>query len=80
MEKETQYARIRERLHITLSPESHERVKNNPTNTSRLIDSPINGVKKGIKPVYVFFCQNRLKTDGLGRIRTDDPRLVKAIS
>lgn len=55
MEKETQYARIRERLHITLSPESHERVKNNPTNTSRLIDSPINGVKKGIKPVYVFF-------------------------
>jgi hypothetical protein len=80
MEKETQYARIRKRLHITLSPESHEWVKNNPANASRLIDSLINGVRSGIEPDYVIFSSKQAETDGLGRIRTDDPRLVKAIS
>ncbi len=80
MENETQYARIRRRLHITLSPESHEWVKNNPANASRLIDSLIDGVKSGIEPAYVIVSSKEAEINGLGRIRTDDPRLVKAIS
>jgi len=54
MKEEPKSTRIRERLHITLSPESREWVKNNSVNASRLIDSLIVAAKNSVEPAYVL--------------------------
>jgi hypothetical protein len=70
MENQTRVRRIRAQIHLTLSPETLEWLKNNTSNASRLIDTLVNNVMTEIRRDCLVLAQKVTFVDGFVDIRT----------